>query len=312
MKIQNPSPLLQFLPSNKSIYFKGKSYQLTDDQFDLVIQKTPDLWWGENDVVIFFTYYDDGSYYCERKRNVYDFKNKITTERVYEFIEPSRKDAKIWFDIFIEILEDIRLEQLKNSKEEVKAKVLEEGKVLLTSLLTYRTKALKDSDWTQLPDVPLSDYEKELWKKFRQTLRDITEDYNWYTNNFFLVDFPITPHEYIEFHDKEIEYLSIKDHWNNYGANIVKMKLARLMTYLADPQTDHGLGAGDDEWFPGEDMKKLKHTPYKDFVDKINKLLGRIDPDLKYEIVPVAGNCGETFVTDLSGTDSIPSDPESN
>ena len=57
MEIQNPSPLLQFLPSDKSIYFKGKSYKLTDDQFDLVIQKSPHLWWGENDVVIFFTYY---------------------------------------------------------------------------------------------------------------------------------------------------------------------------------------------------------------------------------------------------------------
>ena len=308
MEIQKPSPLLQFLPSDKSIYFKGKSYKLTDDQLDLVIQKTPPLWWGANDVVIFFTYYDDGSYFCERKRDVYDFKNKITTQRVYEFIEPSEEEAKICVDIFIEILESIRLEQLRNSKQEVKEKVLEEGKVLLTSLLTYRTKALKDSDWTQLPDVSLSDYEKGLWKKFRQTLRDITEDFNWYTNNFFLVDFPITPHEYIEYHDKEIEYLSIKSHWNNYGANIIKMKLARLMTYLADPQTDHGLGAGEGEWFPGEDLQKLKHTPYEDFVGKINKLLGRIDPDLTYEIVPVAGCGGETFVTDLPKTDPTPSD----
>lgn len=80
------------------------------------------------------------------------------------------------------------------------------------------------------------------------------------------------------------------------------------MTYLADPQTDVGLGASDEEWFPGEDMQKLKYTPYKDFVDKINKLLGRIDPDLTYEIVPVAGCGGETFATDLTKTDPTPSD----
>lgn len=300
METQQASPLLQFLPLEKSIYFKGKSQTLTDDQLNLIIEKTPPLWWGENDTVMFFTYYDNGSYFCERKRDVYDFKNKITTQRVYEFIEPSKEEAKVWFNIFMEILESIRLEQLRNSKEEVRARVLEEGKVLLTSLLTYRNKGLKESDWTQLPDVSLSDYEKGLWKKYRQSLRDITEDYNWYTNNFFLVDFPINPYEYLELHDKEVEYLSVKKHYNNYGANIVKLKLARLMSYLADPNTDAGFGANDEEWFPGEDLEKLRSTPYEDFVKKINKLLGRIDPDLKYEIVPVAGCGGETFATDLS------------
>ena len=299
METSQLSPVLQFLPIDKSIYFKGKSYKLTDTELNLVIEKTPPLWWNEHDPVMFFTYYDDGSYFCERKKQVYDFKNKITIQRIYEFIEPSNKDAKIWFDIFVEVLESIRLEQLRSSKEEVREKVLEEGKVLLTSLLSYRNKGLKESDWTQLPDVSLSDYEKELWKKYRQSLRDITEDYNWYTNNFFLVDFPINPYEYLELHDKEVEYLSVKEHYNNYGANIVKLKLARLMSYLADPQTDLGLGANDEEWFPGEDIEKLRSTPYEDFVNKINKLLSRIDPDLKYEVVPVAGCSGETFVTDL-------------
>lgn len=36
---------------------------------------------------------------------------------------------------------------------------------------------LQDSDWTQLPDSPLSAEQKALWIEYRQDLRDITEMY---------------------------------------------------------------------------------------------------------------------------------------
>ena len=36
-----------------------------------------------------------------------------------------------------------------------------------------RTRLLQESDWTQLPDVPLAT--KEAWATYRQALRDITE-----------------------------------------------------------------------------------------------------------------------------------------
>ena len=38
-----------------------------------------------------------------------------------------------------------------------------------------RTQKLKDSDWTQLGDSPLSDSKKTEWKTYRQSLRDITK-----------------------------------------------------------------------------------------------------------------------------------------
>ena len=33
---------------------------------------------------------------------------------------------------------------------------------------------LDESDWTQMPDAPLTEEEKTLWKTYRQALRDIT------------------------------------------------------------------------------------------------------------------------------------------
>lgn len=43
--------------------------------------------------------------------------------------------------------------------------------------LTKRQKLLLDSDYTQLPDVPLND--KEAWAIYRQQLRDITSQPNF-------------------------------------------------------------------------------------------------------------------------------------
>lgn len=45
---------------------------------------------------------------------------------------------------------------------------------LASSLLQQRNQILKSSDWTQLPDSPLSDEEKTQWAAYRQAWRDIT------------------------------------------------------------------------------------------------------------------------------------------
>ncbi len=42
-----------------------------------------------------------------------------------------------------------------------------------------RNKLLADTDWTQMPDSPLSDEEKPLWAKHRAALRDISSHANW-------------------------------------------------------------------------------------------------------------------------------------
>ena len=44
----------------------------------------------------------------------------------------------------------------------------------LSLLRIDRNNLLKDSDWTVLPDSPLSDIKKDEWKIYRQALRDIT------------------------------------------------------------------------------------------------------------------------------------------
>lgn len=44
----------------------------------------------------------------------------------------------------------------------------------LKELCAQRHILLKESDWTQLPDSPLDEDQKKMWRRYRQELRDIT------------------------------------------------------------------------------------------------------------------------------------------
>ena len=46
---------------------------------------------------------------------------------------------------------------------------------LWEALREKRDRRLSDSDWTQMPDCPLSDSKKAEWATYRQALRDIPQ-----------------------------------------------------------------------------------------------------------------------------------------
>lgn len=52
-----------------------------------------------------------------------------------------------------------------------------------------RNNLLAESDWTQLPDSPLSAGDKIAWATYRQKLRDLPST----TTNYFNVNWPETP-----------------------------------------------------------------------------------------------------------------------
>ena len=50
--------------------------------------------------------------------------------------------------------------------------------VLAVPLRDTRNALLTQSDWTQLPDSPLTDSDKIAWQAYRQELRDLPETYS--------------------------------------------------------------------------------------------------------------------------------------
>ena len=47
----------------------------------------------------------------------------------------------------------------------------------MNKLREVRNKFLQDSDWTQLPDAPLTQLQKSAWAIYRQILRDLPNSY---------------------------------------------------------------------------------------------------------------------------------------
>ena len=45
-------------------------------------------------------------------------------------------------------------------------------------ICVYRNDLLAKSDWTQLPDAPLTEEQKADWATYRQTLRDLPENFD--------------------------------------------------------------------------------------------------------------------------------------
>lgn len=60
------------------------------------------------------------------------------------------------------------------------------------SVRTIRDGRLKQSDWTQVPDSPLTADQRSEWQMYRQKLRDITDDYAHVTSGDQVV-FPVSP-----------------------------------------------------------------------------------------------------------------------
>ena len=81
-----------------------------------------------------------------------------------------------------------------------KAKKIENGSVvdrddyvldITGQQLDRRNSYLFDTDWTQVPDSPLTDTKKAEWATYRQALRDLTNHSNW--PNLSEDDWPSVP-----------------------------------------------------------------------------------------------------------------------
>ena len=64
----------------------------------------------------------------------------------------------------------------------------EELEIEFIKLRNERDRLLKQSDWTQMPDSPLTDTKKQEWQVYRQALRDLPQTVD--INN---IEFPIKP-----------------------------------------------------------------------------------------------------------------------
>jgi len=112
-------------------------------------------------------------------------------EELLSVAAPQYRDPKVYFDKLIanekdkniaekrlRVLEDLRV----RNEDEKREKALER-------LVRERDQLLKDTDWTQLPDVPLEASEKKFYRKYREYLRKLPNNLRKGNSSLRLMDF---------------------------------------------------------------------------------------------------------------------------
>lgn len=94
---------------------------------------------------------------------IYDFSNQPELQRYQKAVEtsPVRNEYGIWRQAWQVV--DMSAEEKTQTDANKEAQVRGE-----------RNFKLAKSDWSQLPDAPLTDAQKLQWQTYRQALRDVT------------------------------------------------------------------------------------------------------------------------------------------
>lgn len=251
-----------------SLWFSNNTENLSESDIAEIRSFVGDYWWTDNDQITMFTMDMDGEYSCERRKKVWSYRNGTYTYTNYKFISPTKEEAKEFSELLLSKFNDLRIRRLQAQADKVSGVLAKEYNGILATFKSYRNRMLIDTDWSQLLDAPISDEDRELYKTFRQYLRDMPQDPAWMGNDVFQVDFPITPKDYLEkYPNREVEYLSVPEHFENHAAMQAKMKMTRVFGYLNLPLL---------QWDENASYEELK--------SQLDHYLKKIDGNLKFNI----------------------------
>lgn len=187
------------------------------------------FWHSETDQLDYFTYYNNGTYFCQRKKLKYDFKENINYWSTYTFKGASEDQAKDLSDKIRDFFATIV--EVKKVKYDVEVQKVEEELLFFdqryAKKVLERNEMLVASDWRVLPDI-VDKYpgEKDMWIKWRSALRNETvkapaefEKGLDFLKYLYELKWPIDPEIYRKkYPNNEVEYLSTDDQWVKYDS----------------------------------------------------------------------------------------------
>jgi hypothetical protein len=229
--------LLYVNAMNRTMSRKGITKEISDEFWTSeIIPILYPMWDSDRDKMETFVRYSDGvsainktKYQRNQKTGEYkwvSYELRLDTFLDSELLDLYEKlDAK-----FTEYrgLIDVDLEQ------QLAATFAKENIVTWTKILMVRKFLLEESDWTQVPDAPISDEDKAMWRTYRQKLRDIPQEQESIPPSS--VRFPVTPDKYkqaVEEGRTDAEYLSeFSGHFYNVTQSVLSKFSSKMVTYL--------------------------------------------------------------------------------
>ncbi len=101
----------------------------------------------------------------------------------YRFVEAQKNENQYYdgSDFIIEENEVVEYQKVRNKTQQ---EITQEIESKWISIRYERNQLLSESDWTQLPDSPLTNQKQTEWQTYRQALRDVTIQPNPFTINW--------------------------------------------------------------------------------------------------------------------------------
>lgn len=177
----------------RSINYMGSFISLTDEEYQSLLDKIPDYWNNKKDQLIRFVVFENGSYFCEKRKTIFNYSTRDTEDKIYIFDSATKDDANSLFEIVISFYNALKLRGIDKFYDEI-LKAVGDLSYIKYALLETRKKLLAQTDFMFLSDYTFSDEEtKNMWMKYRQELRDITKTEDWINSNYNSLNFPVSP-----------------------------------------------------------------------------------------------------------------------
>jgi len=174
------------------ISFQNNSITLTKEEADSLLSEVPSAWHSEKDNLVKFVKFDDGSYFCERYKDYFDYKTRETNKKFYKYDAPSQEEANQLYQFLLEKYTLIKIGRSENLYNQILDKISNLSYIKY-QLLQSRNQLLKESDYVMIPDYPISEEERSQWIEYRQQLRDMTQQEAWINNDLMAIQMPVSP-----------------------------------------------------------------------------------------------------------------------
>jgi len=233
-----PKLILQLNSIQKIVNYKGIEREITHTYWTEHIGPLlyPN-WDTDKDKLIQLNYYDTGAFHAKRRKFVKNFTTNEYEWKDYEMESPDIEEGKVIFEKLKEAFYLMDSIEKESFQKDLADAYYEARNISWFGIRLVRNFLLEDSDWTMLPDTPVSEEDKPLWIKYRQALRNIPQVEEF--NEPIDVRFPMSPFDWMIFYkdnspDKS-EYLESTDHYiklsgyyiNNFRERIVKYLMLR-------------------------------------------------------------------------------------
>lgn len=187
----HPNTPIGNIPIRK-ISYSDSSLEINEVEYADILKSIPEYWHTEKDKLTLFVFFDDNGYFCEREKQVFDYKTRQSDLKIYRFDHALNEEAKKLYNFFVQKFAEFKIKRVDDLYVEILNKI-NNMSYMKYSLLDYRNNLLKESDFKMLSDFPISEEEREQWTVYRQELRDMTKQETWVSNNIADIKVPVSP-----------------------------------------------------------------------------------------------------------------------